>query len=102
LSKIESLIGFAIRAGKVNFGLNSVVEFNKNPKLIIFSDKLAESSVKDIKKVASKCKSKLIMTSVDLSVVTHKEGCKVISITDKMFSDGIVKYSDSNYILMEN
>lgn len=98
VDKIESLLGFAVKAGKIIYGFDNIETLRKKRYLIII-DKTAS------KRLSRHCtefaKSKhlplLQINHKKIEDVVHKLNCKVIAITDKQMSAAILKFANDNY-----
>ncbi|MCL2675758.1 MAG: hypothetical protein FWE84_04125 [Firmicutes bacterium] len=88
-SKVESLIGFAVKARKVVYGAD-FIENKKGISLIIYSADLAENSSNKLKKVAQTAKIPLVVTHLALENIVCKQGVKAIAITDRQMVRAIV------------
>ena len=100
-SKIESYIGFSIRAGKCTFGLNSVQTLKK-AKVIIVCKSASDNTKKEGKKIANKLKAKLFFTSACLlDDYTHRENCKIIAIGEPSLAKAIEKNCENELIAGE-
>lgn len=95
--KIISLIGFAIKAGKVVFGADNIIK-NKKIYLIVCCKTLSINSLENIK-VAVNGKIPIIISQNPLCDITYKKGVKVLGVTDKQMSSAIIKNLSDNFIL---
>ena len=97
-SKIETFIGFSIRAGKYRLGVNAVATL-KSAELLIMCHTASENTVKEIIKLSKKLHSDIIVYKTgNLEDLTGKENCKLMAITDKSLAKAIIDNLDENFI----
>ena len=96
--KIESLIGFAVKAGKIIYGIDNIETMHKKRFLIVACNSLSERSLNHLKDYAQNKRLPMIrFKNKLLEEAIHKENCKVIAITDKQMSQAIMQYINGNY-----
>ena len=96
-SKIETFIGFSIRAGKYRLGVNAVATL-KSAELLIMCHTASENTVKDVLKLSKKLKAEVIVyNSGLLEDLTKKEHCKLMAVTDKSLAKAIIDNLDENF-----
>lgn len=95
--KVETLIGFAIRAGKVIFGYDNI-EGNRKCALIIVCKNLSQNSKERVLRKAGK--TPVIETQCTLSEITHRNGCKAIALTDKQMAQAVKNCLNERYHLV--
>lgn len=92
---ILGMIGLATKSGKVISGMDAVVESvqKHKAKLVIIAVDTSEKSKKNIKYVCTNNDINVIELSTieRLSNVIGKKNRAILSITDKNFSEGILK-----------
>lgn len=99
-SKVETLVGFAMRAGKVKVGVGSIEKVKSLP-LMIMCGTAAKNTIEKVKSLKRRYESTVIISKdITLEEIVHKKNAKVIGITDSMFSKGILENLDSHYTLM--
>ena len=102
-SKVETFIGFSMRARKCKIGVNAIATL-KRANLLILCKSASENTKKDAIKLARKLNAKLILTvSKNLSDYTHVENGKLIAILDRELANAIMKnlLEDFTYYNME-
>ena len=93
--KILTLLGFAAKAGKLSFGMDSSVEAIKRGKsrLTLAACDISQKSLKEINFHAKKNNVRVITLDdcniERLSVAVGKK-CGIISVNDRDFKDGII------------
>ena len=97
--KIDSYIGFALRAGEVIFGLDALLATKKTPFLVLFDAGTGEAGKRKLKNFAAgrglrtiECKSGYIASAV------HRDNVKIISLTGKSLADAILNCDESGII----
>ena len=101
-SKLETFIGFSMRARKCKLGVNAVATLKK-AHLLILCKTASENTKKDAVKLAKKLNAKLIITASNpLSDYTHVENGKLIAILDYSLASAILSSEeDFIYYVME-
>lgn len=101
LNKISSYIGFAIRKGSVVYGIDNITAVRKRQYLIIACSS-SENTLKKTRAYCEKHNHPLMITTMPLNQLVHKDNCMVIAITDKQLAAAIAAHADNiNFILSE-
>ena len=100
--KIESLLGFAVKAGKVIYGSDNIVDVKRRYYLVIICDTLAENSRKKVIKTASEKRIPVILSLKELQYAVNRTNCKAVAITDKQMSDAMIGMTNDNYRLISS
>ena len=91
-SKIESYVGFAMRAGKCRCGMNSVASL-KGAHVLLLCATASANTAKEAAKLAGKFRCK----GAALETLTHREGCKVAAVTDRSLARAILEHLDEQF-----
>lgn len=94
-NKILTLLGFASRAGKLSYGMDSSVEAIKSrkSKIVITAFDVSEKSLKEINFHAKKNNVRVItLDDCNIEGLSHAIGkkCGILSVNDELFKDGII------------
>ena len=93
-SKLETYIGFSMRARKCKLGVNAIATLKK-AHLLILCKTASENTKKDAVKLAKKLNAKLIITvNNPLSDYTHIENGKLIAILDYSLAGAILEQGE--------
>ncbi len=96
-SKAETFIGFAVRAGKMRTGLNTLSTL-KRAYLIIVCHTAAEATIESAVKYAEKYKCAAFKTSVKpLEDYIYKQGVKIAAVTDRGLAKAISENSGTEF-----
>lgn len=96
--KIESLIGFAVRANKIIYGMDNIETLHRKRFLIMVCATLAERTLKRVQMSAKERKLPIVRVKHKLlEELVHKTQCKVIALTDNQMSQAVMKYVNENY-----
>ncbi len=99
-SKTLTLLGFAAKALKLDYGMQKSIEaIKKNrSKLIITASDLSEKSKKEILFYATKQNVRLVTSDVTIEKLSTAVGrkCGVISVNDNGFADAIFNNQEAN------
>ena len=88
-SKAETFAGFAVRAGKMRTGANTLSVLKK-AYLIILCRTAADGTRKNALKYAAKYRCPALITETkDLSEIIYKNGIKVAAITDRALAKAL-------------
>ena len=91
ISKIKTYIGFAIRSREIKYGVDDIIKM-KNPKLILASHILGESSLAKLKKFAQTKNLEVILLSSEIfSELMQSENIKAIAIQNESLAEAINK-----------
>ena len=97
-SKVETFIGFAMRAGKYKIGANAIATLKK-ANLIIVCGTASENSKKLAEKYARRFNAQLLeTTNKTLSEFTHRDNAKMMAITDPTLAKAVLDNSE-NYLI---
>lgn len=99
--KIESLLGFALRAGKVAFGYDTLSGLSRSRlHLVLFADDLQENTQKKLLRLTADRKIPAIRCVRPLEEALHKPGVKVVGITNKQMAKAMTRFANENFILI--
>lgn len=100
-TKAETYIGFVVRAGKFKVGCNTLATVKK-AYLVILCRSAEENSKKLAIKYADKFRCKaFVTTNKNLSDYVHKDGIKIMCVTDKGLSEAIIDNAGKEFIEIE-
>ena len=89
-SKVESYIGFAMRAGKYRCGTHAISTL-KSVELLILCSTAENNSQVMARKLARKFKVKIVISkTVTVEEISGKEHCKLMAILDKSLAQAIL------------
>ena len=91
-SKIETYLGFCLRAGKLIFGVDNVEKTKMNVYLLIADETLGENSLKVLIKAKETLSCPLLIGKEDfISAALHRPGVKVVALRDKGLANAILQ-----------
>lgn len=90
MRKVETYLGFCIRAGKITFGVDGIVQLKKGVKLLLIDGSLGESSQKDVKAAQEKfgCPLWTVQEGL-LGELLHRPSVKAVAIKDDSLAGAI-------------
>ena len=95
ISKIDCYINFAVRAGKVVWGVDNLERAKKIPLITLYDETLGESSKKQLEKYCLEKKVKsLALPNNYLNMLLKRENVKVLSISDASLAGAILVYCE--------
>ena len=95
-SKVETYLGFCLRARKISFGVDEIESLRKGVFLLMADGTLGESSLKRIKKAQERIGCPLILTQKDvLGALLYKPAVKAVAVKDKNLALAIVSACES-------
>ena len=101
--KIASLIGFAIKADKIIYGLDELSHSKHKRYLIIRCNTLSQGAKEETLFVAERDKVPLIeVKNGTLADLVHKRNCKVIGIKNKQMADAMMQYITNDYSIIRS
>lgn len=90
--KIRSYFGFAIKSKNIIYGGDSFVSAKKKAFLVVCSEDINRTILKDIKQKCEKYKIPLLMTDTAMvEEITHKINCKCIAVCEPNLAKAILK-----------
>ena len=98
--KIETYLGFALRAGKLTLGLNSVEALKKGVYCMLLDEGAQKNSQKQARKQAVRLRCPLIIVQ-DLGALIKREGYKVVAVKDSSLADAILREASEQGISIE-
>ena len=98
--KIESYLGFAIKAGKLVMGLNSIETLKKGVFCMLLDEGAQKNSQKQARKLAVRLSCPLVIIK-DLGALVKREGCKVVAIKDSSLAGAILREAETQGISIE-
>ncbi len=97
-TKVETFIGFAMRARAFKIGVNACNTLKK-ASLIIVCNTASENTVKDALKLSKRFRCKIIKsTGKPLSEYVHRENAKVMAITDFKLTEAVLANVNEEFI----
>ncbi len=95
-SRIETYIGFCIRAGKIRFG--GAARSLKSAELLILCGTAAKNSQSECAKLARKFSCPVVKSNKKtVEELTGKARCKILAITDKSLARAILDNLDGDF-----
>lgn len=99
-SKVETYLGFCVRARKAVFGVDDIEKQKKGVFLIICDGELSENSLKTVQKARAKLECPLLITDKgNLGELLHKPAVKAVAIKDKNLASAIISVADAEFQL---
>ena len=96
-SKIETYLGFCVRARKIAFGADDVETLKKGVFLLVCDQSISPNTFKTIEKAREKFSCPLLMTSPDtLGALLHKPAVKAVAIKDKNLALAILSVANGD------
>lgn len=94
-SKIETYLGFCIRARKITFGVDEIAKL-KTGFLVLVDEALGESSRKEMYKAKERLKCPMYVIEKDvLGKLLHHFGVKAAAIKDKNLALAILSVAEN-------
>lgn len=97
--KIESLLGFAARAGKLVYGADNIV-LSKRVRVVLVSGDLQENTRKKLLAYGQERNVPLIVSKKPLCEILKRDGVKAVGVTDKQMASAMGRYVSDNFIWM--
>ncbi|MDR0426648.1 MAG: hypothetical protein LBH24_05735 [Clostridiales bacterium] len=94
--KAGTFIGFAVKAGRVLYGVESIERYKRAKYLILTCPTLAENSRK---RLMAKIEGIPVIQPKNetLSALLHRENCKAAALTDRELAQAVLKYLDDGF-----
>lgn len=98
-SKVNSYIGFCIKAGKITLGSSAIGTLKGGVYLLISDGKSAKNSIRYALKYKNKFKCPLLICKNNFEEIVNKPLCRLAAIRDENLAEAILKSCDSGYEL---
>ena len=93
IGKIDCYINFAVRAGKVIWGVDNLERAKRTPHLIRVDESLGANSAKQLSLYCQRKNTMSLTLPTDyLNNLLKRSNIKVLSITDESLANAIIKY----------
>lgn len=99
--KIETYIGFCLKARKISLGTGTVDLLKKGVYLIIVCSTASENAKKLAIKFKNRFSCPLIQCNIGLENVVHKEDCKIAAVRDENLARAIMENLTPDYELCD-
>ncbi len=95
IGKIDCYINFAVRAGKVVWGVDNLERAKRVPYLILVDEALGANSAKQLSLYCQRKDAKSLTLPTDyLNNLLKRSNIKVLSITDESLANAILAYCE--------
>ncbi len=98
-SKVETFIGFCIKAGKLTLGAGAINTLKNGVFLLIVSGDASENTKKLAVKFKNRLLCPLLICKSGFDTVVNKPDCKMAAVRDKQLAKAILDNLDNNYEL---
>lgn len=88
--KVRSYIGFAVKASKVVYGIDNILQSPKSILLVLYDSSLSSNAVSKAKLLCDTRNIQCIQLQDPIQDLVYKYNCKVIGIKDSSLSRAIV------------
>lgn len=100
--KVETLLGFAVKAGKVFYGSDTLETVRSKYYIIVLCNTASDNTKKRVLSVAKKKRLPVIVTEKELQYTVGKPNCKVLAVADKQMAEAILGFAGENYRLIRS
>lgn len=94
--KVVSILGFAIKAGKVLYGCDSIERYHKRKYLMILCGTLSDNSRDKIIRSQVGVPT-VVVKQTTVEEMTHHSGCKAIAVIDKQMAQAMLDNMNGTY-----
>ncbi len=98
-SKIESYVGFALRARKIRLGSGAISTLRGGVELLIMDGGAAKNSQRLALKFKNRFSCPLVVCETGFADLVGKPDCKIAAICDKSLAGAILDNLDGNFRL---
>lgn len=93
--KIDCYINFAVRAGKILWGIDSLERAKRTPCVVLYDEEIGANSFKQLDKYCQKKKANVVKLPKDyLNQALNRSNVKVLSITDESLARAILSFCE--------
>jgi ribosomal protein L7Ae-like RNA K-turn-binding protein len=86
-----ALLGFAVKARKVVYGLDAIERAIARVRLVLYDDTLSQNSLDKAQRIALRHSIPIAHVSDKMQDVVHKLNCKIIGVIDDNFAKAILE-----------
>lgn len=97
--KVETYLGFCLRARKIALGAGTLDTLKKGVYLIIVCSTASENTFKLAIKFKNRFSCPLLVCRTGLENAVHKEGCKLAAVRDSELARAILNNAGNDYEL---
>ncbi len=90
MSSIKSYIGFAVKSGKILYGIDNIIQSRKRKYVMVICKTASENLADKARKYSEKNGIPLIMAELPLEEMVHKTNCKLIAISDANLASAVI------------
>lgn len=95
ISKIDCYVRFAVKAGKVIWGIDSLEKNRKPVKIVLYDGALGQNSRKTLDRLAEDKKLKVLELPENyLNDLLKRENVRVLAVTDDSLANAIINYCE--------
>ena len=96
-SRVETFIGFCIKAGKISLGSGAIDTLKGGVYLIIVSADAAKNTQKLAVKYKNRFNCPLLICRSEFERIVNKPDCKIAAVRDSQLAKAIKESADQNY-----
>lgn len=97
--KVETYLGFCLRARKIALGGGTIDTLKKGVFLIIVCSSASENTFKLAEKYKNRHSCPLMVCRTGLENAVHRAGCKIAAVTDAELARAIINCAGDDYEL---
>ncbi len=95
ISKIDCYVHFAVRSGKVIWGIDSLIKSRKRIKTVLYDSTLGQNSKKELERYLNTNNvPSLQLPENYLNTLLKRENVKVLAITDDSLANAILNFCE--------
>lgn len=95
--KIESLLGFAVKAGKVVYGIDSIESAKTRVYLAFMCKSVSENTAEKLVALAQRKLIPVLLCEKPLEDVVFRKNCKVLGVCDRQMAQAMLKFQTVTY-----
>ncbi len=99
--KVETYLGFCIKARKIALGAGTVDLLKRDVYLVVVCSTASDNTKKLAVKFANRFSCPLIICKIGLENVVHKSGCKIAAVRDDNLAHAICDNLTDDYELCD-
>lgn len=97
--KIESLLGFAVKAGKLVYGADSLETTRTRVYAVFTCSTASENTRQKVRKLTSAKRIPMVITKNELQYIVSRKNCKVIGVTDRQMAEAMLARVNESYYI---
>ncbi len=95
--RIESLLGFAVKAGKVIYGIDGIESSKARVYLVFMCKTVSQNTADKLKALAERKQIPVLLCEKPLEDAVSRKNCKVLGVCDRQMAQAMLEFQTETY-----